>query len=320
MRFSWWQRDGFAPFGLFVGDDDRHFGLHVVVPFPGDGKLALGRIPVGSVPSFGDVPVPSGTDGRHGKWRSSGGDVSEVAVFPSAFLDSGWHAASNIRAFHMTQMPNGENLSVEKGIDLSRRIVPIHTVGLYIPGGTAPLFSTVLMLSIPAKVAGCQRIVLCTPPGSDGKVNPAILFAASVGGVGEIYKAGGAQAIAAMAYGTESIPKADKIFGPGNRFVMDGGWEVYVDGGRTPTGKAVLAWAKEVYERGAGEILLTSMDHDGTKSGFAVELTRMISTAVGIPVIASGGAGTMEHFRDVFMRSLVKRILLVSPFLIIVSV
>jgi len=82
---------------------------------------------------------------------------------------------------------------------------------------------------------------------------------------------------------------------------MDGGWEVYVDGGRTPTGKAVLAWAKEVYERGAGEILLTSMDHDGTKSGFAVELTRMISTAVGIPVIASGGAGTMEHFRDVFM-------------------
>jgi len=131
------------------------------------------------------------------------------------------HAASNIRAFHMTQMPNGENLSVEKGIDLSRRIVPIHTVGLYIPGGTAPLFSTVLMLSIPAKVAGCQRIVLCTPPGSDGKVNPAILFAASVGGVGEIYKAGGAQAIAAMAYGTESIPKADKIFGPGNRFVME---------------------------------------------------------------------------------------------------
>ncbi|MCI2076541.1 MAG: imidazole glycerol phosphate synthase subunit HisF [Sphaerochaeta sp.] len=81
---------------------------------------------------------------------------------------------------------------------------------------------------------------------------------------------------------------------------MEGGWEVYVDGGRTPTGKAVLPWAKEVYDRGAGEILLTSMDHDGTKNGFAVDLTRMVSTAVGIPVIASGGAGKMEHFRDVF--------------------
>ena len=110
---------------------------------------------------------------------------------------------------------------MEPGVRLSRRIVPIHTVGLYIPGGTAPLFSTVLMLAIPAHVAGCPKIVLCTPPGPDGKVNPAILYAAKVGGVTDIFKIGGAQAIAAMAYGTESVPKVDKIFGPGNRFVME---------------------------------------------------------------------------------------------------
>lgn len=131
------------------------------------------------------------------------------------------HAASNIRTFHEAQTPVPERVTVEPGIELSRKIVPIQSVGLYIPGGTAPLFSTVLMLSIPAHVAGCPRIVLATPPGPDGKVNPAILFAASVGGVGEVYKVGGAQAIAALAYGTESVPKVDKIFGPGNRFVME---------------------------------------------------------------------------------------------------
>lgn len=131
------------------------------------------------------------------------------------------HAASNIRAFHQAEVPQGEHLIVQEGVELSRKIVPIQTVGLYIPGGTAPLFSTVLMLSIPAQVAGCPRIVLATPPGPDGKVNPAILFAASVGGVHEVYKLGGSQAIAALAFGTASVPKVDKIFGPGNRFVME---------------------------------------------------------------------------------------------------
>lgn len=130
-------------------------------------------------------------------------------------------ASHNIRAFHEIQVPKGEILEVEPGVRLSRRIVPIHTVGLYIPGGTAPLFSTVLMLAIPAHVAGCPKIVLCTPPGPDGKVNPAILYAAKVGGVTDVFKVGGAQAVAAMAYGTESVPKVDKIFGPGNRFVME---------------------------------------------------------------------------------------------------
>lgn len=131
------------------------------------------------------------------------------------------HAARNIRRFHEAELPVGEQVTVEPGVALSRRIVPIHTVGLYIPGGTAPLFSTVLMLAVPARVACCPSIVLCTPPGPDGKVNPVILYAASLGGVTDIFKLGGSQAIAAMAYGTETVPKVDKIFGPGNRFVME---------------------------------------------------------------------------------------------------
>jgi histidinol dehydrogenase len=128
-------------------------------------------------------------------------------------------AAGNIRSFHEIQKPVGEKLEVMEGVSLSRKIVPIERVGLYVPGGTAPLFSTVLMLAIPAKVAGCKDIVLCTPPLKDGSVHPAILFAARLSGVDQVYKVGGAQAIAAMAYGTQSIPKVDKIFGPGNRYV-----------------------------------------------------------------------------------------------------
>ena len=106
------------------------------------------------------------------------------------------------------------------GVTCSQRSVPIEKVGLYIPGGTAPLFSTVLMLATPAKIAGCREIVLCTPPGRDGRVNPAIIAAAHIAGVNRIFKAGGVQAIGAMAYGTESVPKVYKIFGPGNLFVM----------------------------------------------------------------------------------------------------
>ncbi len=128
-------------------------------------------------------------------------------------------AAGNIEAFHAAQMPQEEYVETSAGVECWRKIVPIQRVGLYIPGGTAPLFSTVLMLSIPARVAGCPRIILCTPPSKDGSVNPAILYAAKVGGVDTVYKVGGAQAVAAMAAGTETIPKVDKIFGPGNRYV-----------------------------------------------------------------------------------------------------
>ena len=129
-------------------------------------------------------------------------------------------AHDNIKAFHEAQKFDGVHVKTCPGVECWQKSVAIERVGLYIPGGTAPLFSTVLMLATPAKIAGCNEIVLCTPPGRDGKVNPAILVAARVAGVSRIFKAGGVQAIGAMAYGTESVPKVYKIFGPGNQYVM----------------------------------------------------------------------------------------------------
>jgi len=129
-------------------------------------------------------------------------------------------AHKNIEKFHASQKFQAEHVQVTDGVECWQQSVPIQKVGLYIPGGTAPLFSTVLMLATPAKIAGCGEIVLCTPPAKDGKVNPAILVAARIAGVSKIFKIGGVQAIGAMAYGTESVPKVYKIFGPGNQFVM----------------------------------------------------------------------------------------------------
>lgn len=128
-------------------------------------------------------------------------------------------AAENISTFHASQRFEGRKVETRPGVVCWQKAVPIEKVGLYIPGGTAPLFSTVLMLAVPARIAGCREIVLCTPPGRDGKVHPAVLFAAKVAGVRQVFKAGGVQAIAAMAYGTQSIPKVYKIFGPGNQYV-----------------------------------------------------------------------------------------------------
>lgn len=129
-------------------------------------------------------------------------------------------AEQNIRTFHSAQKFVGKKVETQPGVTCWQKAVAIEKVGLYIPGGTAPLFSTVLMLATPAKIAGCKEIVLCTPPNKEGKVNPAILYAARVAGVSKIFKAGGVQAIGAMAYGTESVPKVYKIFGPGNQYVM----------------------------------------------------------------------------------------------------
>ena len=129
-------------------------------------------------------------------------------------------AHANIEKFHAAQKFEGEKVETAPGVVCWQKSVAIEKVGLYIPGGTAPLFSTVLMLATPAKIAGCKEIVLCTPPNREGKVNPAILMAAKRAGVNRIFKAGGVQAIGAMAYGTESVPKVSKIFGPGNQFVM----------------------------------------------------------------------------------------------------
>jgi len=129
------------------------------------------------------------------------------------------HAARNIEAFHLAQVSAPQKITTAGGVTCWQKPVSIGKVGLYIPGGTAPLFSTVLMLAIPARIAGCSTRILCTPPMADGKVHPAVLYAAGLTGVTDVFKAGGAQAIAAMAYGTETIPAVYKIFGPGNQYV-----------------------------------------------------------------------------------------------------
>ena len=139
-------------------------------------------------------------------------------------------AHHNIKVFHISQRFVGQKVKTQEGVTCWQKSVAIERVGLYIPGGTAPLFSTVLMLATPAKIAGCREIVLCTPPNSEGKVNPAILVAARIAGVSKIFKAGGVQAIGAMAYGTESVPRVYKIFGPGNQYVMAAKQHVSLDG------------------------------------------------------------------------------------------
>jgi histidinol dehydrogenase len=139
-------------------------------------------------------------------------------------------AKENIEKFHRAQFITEASVETFPGVKCWRRSVPIEKVGLYIPGGSAPLFSTVLMLAIPAKIAGCREIILCTPPSKDGKINPAILYAAKLTGITGIYSTGGAQAIAAMAYGTESIPMVYKIFGPGNQYVTKAKQLVQQDG------------------------------------------------------------------------------------------
>lgn len=148
-------------------------------------------------------------------------EIEEAEKMVSQELKDALHLAHyNIAAFHHSQKFEGVKVETCPGVTCWQKSVAIEKVGLYIPGGTAPLFSTVLMLATPAKIAGCKEIVLCTPPNKEGKVNPAILMAAKIAGVSKIFKAGGVQAIGAMAYGTESVPKVYKIFGPGNQFVM----------------------------------------------------------------------------------------------------
>ena len=139
-------------------------------------------------------------------------------------------AHHNIKVFHVSQRFVGQKVKTQEGVTCWQKSVAIERVGLYIPGGTAPLFSTVLMLATPAKIAGCKQIVLCTPPNKEGKVNPAILVAARIAGVSNIYKIGGVQAIGAMAYGTETVPQVYKIFGPGNQYVMAAKQHVSLDG------------------------------------------------------------------------------------------
>lgn len=148
-------------------------------------------------------------------------EMAEAEALVSDELKSALHLAhKNISTFHEAQKFVGKKVETMPGVCCWQKAVAIEKVGLYIPGGTAPLFSTVLMLATPARIAGCKEIVLCSPPNREGKLNPAILYAAKIAGVNNIYKIGGVQAIGAMAYGTESVPKVYKIFGPGNQYVM----------------------------------------------------------------------------------------------------
>jgi len=147
-------------------------------------------------------------------------EVSEALTsIPSALKTSILAAAKNIEVFHAAQRRASEKIETMPGVTCWRKATAIQKVGIYIPGGSAPLFSTVLMLGVPARLAGCEEVILCSPPDRNGKINPAILFAAQLTGVKKIYKVGGAQAIAAMAFGTETIPNVSKIFGPGNQYV-----------------------------------------------------------------------------------------------------
>jgi histidinol dehydrogenase len=147
-------------------------------------------------------------------------EISESASLLSSELKKAiQQAATNIQLFHEKQVAGVEVIETMPGVQCWRKSIGIEKVGLYIPGGTAPLFSTILMLGIPAKIAGCKEVILCSPPGKDGKLNPAILYAAQLVGINKIYKIGGVQAIAAMAYGTETVSQVYKIFGPGNQYV-----------------------------------------------------------------------------------------------------
>ena len=178
---------------------------------------------------------------REYEQRFTGAVVDSLAVSPAEFdeaeamVDTQLKsaiitAASNIRSFHQAQMPVPVEVETAPGVCCWQRAVPIDRVGLYIPGGNSPLFSTVLMLAVPAVIAGCKEIIMCTPANADGHIHPAILYAARAAGVTRVFKTGGAQAIAAMACGTESIPRVDKIFGPGNRYVMEAKQQVSLRG------------------------------------------------------------------------------------------
>ena len=195
-----------------------------------------------------------------------------LAVEPK-FVEIIREAAENIRAFHKRQVRNSYVISERDGIVTGQKVIPIEKVGLYVPGGTAAYPSTVLMDSVPAKIAGCGEIVMVTPPTKDGKVNPVILAAAKIAGVDRIFKVGGAQAVAALAYGTESVPKVDKIVGPGNAFVAEAKKQVFgkvsIDMIAGPSEILVVADGKSNPRHVAAD-LLSQAEHDRMASAVLV--------------------------------------------------
>lgn len=192
-------------------------------------------------------------------------------------------AARNIRKFHERQVRNSFLINDEDGIVCGQKIIPVDRAGLYVPGGTAAYPSTVLMDSIPAKIAGCREVVIVTPPNAQGKVNPVILAAASIAGVDRIFKVGGAQAIAALAYGTETIPKVDKIVGPGNAFVAEAKKQVFgkvsIDMIAGPSEILIVADGK-TNPRYAAADLLSQAEHDKMASAVLVTDSMELATAV----------------------------------------
>ena len=206
-----------------------------------------------------------------------------VSQVEPEFLDILREATENIRAFHSRQVRNSFVIADKPGIVLGQKITPIEKVGVYVPGGTAAYPSTVLMDTIPAKIAGCPQLVMVTPPGRDGKVNSAILAAASIAGVDRIFKVGGAQAIAALAYGTQSIPKVDKIVGPGNAFVAEAKKQVFgrvsIDMIAGPSEILVIADGKSNPVHVAAD-LLSQAEHDKLASAVLVTDSEELALAV----------------------------------------
>ena len=199
-------------------------------------------------------------------------DEAFASVEPK-FIEVLERAAENIRKFHEKQVRNSFIINNENGIVCGQKIIPIDKVGLYVPGGTAAYPSTVLMDSIPAKIAGCREIVMVSPPGKDGKINPVILAAAKIAGVDKIFKLGGAQAVAALAYGTESVPKVDKIVGPGNAFVAEAKRQVFgvvsIDMIAGPSEILIVADGKTNPKHAAAD-LLSQAEHDKLASAVLV--------------------------------------------------
>lgn len=199
------------------------------------------------------------------------------------FLETLRNAEQNIRAFHQKQVRGSFIVNETDGVVTGQKITPIEKVGLYVPGGTAAYPSTVLMDSVPAKIAGCKEIVMVTPPGKDGKINPVILAAAKIAGVTRIFKVGGAQAVAALAYGTESVPKVDKIVGPGNAFVAEAKKQVFgqvsIDMIAGPSEILVVADGKSNPAHVAAD-LLSQAEHDKLASAVLVTESKALAEAV----------------------------------------
>ncbi len=206
-----------------------------------------------------------------------------LGLVDPAFLSVLEKAAANIRKFHSRQVRNSFIINDEDGIVMGQKVIPVDRAGVYVPGGTAPLSSTVLMDVIPAKIAGVPEIIVCTPPGKDGKINPSILAAAKVAGADRIVKAGGAQAIAALAFGTESVPRVDKIVGPGNAFVAEAKRQVYgmvsIDMIAGPSEILVVADGKSNPAHLAAD-LLSQAEHDRLASAVLVTDSEALAEAV----------------------------------------